>query len=228
MLGKGFFLTESHNPDLPPENYDDLVYENTTAGSYSETLSWGKYKIVISGAGGGGAAAVWNEAHGTRYAENGYNGEEKVVYVNVFKDDTLTVSGTTGSGGTGGRATPESATRGTGGTGYQNGSNGTAQHTILTNPYASAAGGGGGGSTSLEFDSVLQDVAAGGNGGTGRHANVGVIGRGGTGGSGGATTGTGATGGIGKGAYGSSTQTGGTGTDGYIRIYKSNLKPEPI
>lgn len=213
---------------FPSTEYYTEVYSKTDGGSYSESLSWGKYKIVISGAGGGGAAATWNRAQGTRYAENGHSGEEKVIYIDVLENDTLTVSGTIGKGGTGGKATYSSATRGTGGTGYQSGSNGTAQfRTVLNTDYHGAtAGGGGGGSTSLEWNGTVQDVAAGGNGGNARQSYFSIWGYGGTGGSGGTTTGTGATGGTGRSTYGESTLTGGTGTDGYIYIYKSNIYPE--
>lgn len=207
------------------ENYTK-VYENNTPGAYSATLSWGRYKIVLSGAGGGGAAATWTEASGTRYAENGYKGEEKTIYVIVQENDTLTVAGIIGAGGTGGKATSSSATRGTGGAGYDSGLNGTAQY---ANPgygeHAATAGGGGGGSTNIEWDST-QYISAGGNGGTARQSKFNIWGRGGKGGSGGTTTGKGASGGTGASAYGSGTKTGGTGSNGYIHIYKSNIYPE--
>lgn len=236
MLGKSFFVTESHNPDLPPETYDELVYENTTAGNYSTSLSWGKYKIVISGGGGGGAAAGWNEASGTRYAENGHQGAVKNVYVSVFHNDTLTINGIIGTGGGGARARARHDNYnvvGSGGAGYQNGANGQMQQAIYERPggpslEAVTSGGGGGGSTSVEWDNTVQDIAAGGNGGTARQSSYKIWGYGGTGGSGGTTTGTGAAGGTGAATYGNSQQNGTAGSDGYIRIYKSNLMPEPI
>lgn len=232
MLGKSFFVTESHNPDLPPEIYGELVYENTTAGNYSTSLPWGKYKIVISGGGGGGAAAGWNEASGTRYAENGYKGAVKNVYVSVFRNDTLTINGIIGTGGGGAAARARHADynyAGSGGAGYQNGANGQIQISTTFVPLdAVTSGGGGGGSTSVEWDNTVQSIAAGGNGGTARQSDYKIWGYGGTGGSGGTTTGTGATGGVGAQTYGNSQQNGTAGSDGYIRIYKSNLKPELV
>ena len=127
MLGKGFFFTESHNPDLPPEEWTE-VSTHTTAGAYSDSLTWGKYKIILSGAGGGGAAAGWSEASGTRYAANGYKGEEKTIYVNVDYGNTLAISGIIGAGGGGAAARIRHTNynyAGSGGTGYQNGSSGT-------------------------------------------------------------------------------------------------------
>lgn len=227
MLGKGFFLTEAHNPDLPPEEWT-LFYEKTTAGSDSTTLPWGKYKIVISGAGGGGAAAGWNESSGTRYANNGYKGEEKTIYVNVDYGNTLAISGIIGAGGGGAAARIEHTNynyAGAGGTGYQNGSSGTIQTYSQLGVAATTAGGGGGGSTSIEWDSNIQSVANGGNGGNARYSKGNIWGFGGTGGSGGTTAGTGAAGGTGSATYGSSQQYGGKGTDGYVKIYVSNLKP---
>lgn len=226
MLGKSFFFTESHNPDLPPEEWTE-VSTHTTAGAYSDSLAWGKYKIVISGAGGGGAAAGWDESSGTRYAENGYKGEEKTIYVNVDYGNTLAISGTIGAGGGGAAARIQHTNynyAGSGGTGYQNGSSGTIQTYSGQFFHANTAGGGGGGSTSIEWDSDVQSVANGGNGGTARYSNI-VWGYGGTGGSGGTTSGTGASGGIGSATYGSSQQWAGNGSDGYVKIYVSNLKP---
>lgn len=225
MLGKGFFFTESHNPDLPPEEWTE-VSTHTTAGAYSDSLTWGKYKIILSGAGGGGAAAGWSHASSNpSYAENGYKGEEKTIYVNVDYGNTLAISGTIGAGG-GGAAARAGSTNynyaGAGGTGYQNGSSGTIQkHSEYW--YASTAGGGGGGSTSIEWNSDVQSVANGGNGGAARYGNV--WGYGGTGGSGGTTAGTGASSGIGDAHYGGGQNTGTAGSDGYVKIYISNLKP---
>ncbi|MBO7344896.1 MAG: hypothetical protein J6U92_03025 [Clostridia bacterium] len=235
-LQKGFFRVQSSNPNLPPEEWTEF-YINTTAGAYQTSLPWGKYKIVISGGGGGGAACGWNTPHGTRYAENGYNGEEQTIYVNVYINDVLGISGTVGAGGEGGYARTERENinhGGYGGTGYQNGADGSNQLTTtpqLPNPYtenASASGGGGGGSTSIEWNSTVQEVAAGGNGGTARQSYYSIWGYGGTGASGGTTTGTGASGGAGASSLTNNQLIGGTGTNGYIKIYQSNLKPEPL
>lgn len=233
MLQNGFFLTESHNPNLPPEEWTEF-YINTTAGAYQTSLPWGKYKIVISGAGGGGAACGWNSAHGTRYGENGKKGEEKTLYVDVTYNNTLNINGIVGAGGQGGYARTEHSNinhGGYGGTGYQSGANGGNQLSYYIQSGAisgSASGGGGGGSTSVEWNSTVQEVAAGGNGGNARHANYGIWGYGGTGGNGGASSGTGATGGTGYGKFSNSQIIGDTGTAGYVKIYKSNLMPEPL
>lgn len=230
-LQKGFFKTQSSNPILPPEEWT-FVQEITTAGSYSTSLNWGKYKIVFSGAGGGGAAAGWNEASGTRYAHEGSNGEELTVFLDVNHGMTKTVTGIIGAGGGGAAARARHSNynyAGSGGAGYQNGNNGTIQNKLVLDVAdAVTAGGGGGGSTSLEIDSVLNSVAHGGNGGDARQSKYSIWGYGGTGGSGGTISGTGATGGSGAQAYGNSQLYGDAGSDGYVRIYKSNLKPEPL
>lgn len=230
MLGKGFFLTESHNPNLPAEEWT-LFYEKTTAGSDSTTLPWGKYKIVISGAGGGGAAAGWNESSGARYAENGYAGEEYIEPLEVAKNQNTTITFTIGAsgGGAAARARHDNYNyAGSGGTGYQNGSSGTIQKYTTTGQFplvdAVTAGGGGGGSTVLGIN-LSWFFARGGNGGTARQSHYGIWGYGGTGGSGGTTAGTGAAGGTGSATYGNSQQWAGNGSDGYIKIYVSNLKP---
>lgn len=237
MLGKGFFLTESHNPDLPPEEWTE-VSTHTTAGAYSDSLAWGKYKIILSGAGGGGAAAGWTDSSGTRYAENGYNGEEKTIYVNVDYGNTLAISGIIGAGGGGAfayaRNPSPTGTGGTGGSGYQNGTNGNIQvkHTqhsvqpgVIRYENAATSGGGGGGSTSVEWNSEVQGIAKGGNGGTARQSAFGIWGYGGTGGSGGITNGTGVSGGTGNGRYTDDPVYSNAGLDGYVKIYVSNLKP---
>lgn len=229
MLQNGFFLVESHNPNLPPEEWTEF-YINTTAGAYQTSLPWGKYKIVISGAGGGGAACGWNEAHGTRYGENGKSGEEKTVYVEIPVYSVLTVSGIIGTGGEGGYARTEHTNinhGGYGGVGYTNGVDGSNElYYVFNNMEGSASGGGGGGSTSVEWNSTVQEVAAGGNGGNARHGKYDIWGYGGTGGNGGTSSGTGSAGGTGYGAFSNKQLVGGTGTDGYIKIYQSNLKPE--
>ena len=236
MLGKGFFFTESHNPDLPPEEWTE-VSTHTTAGAYSDSLTWGKYKIILSGAGGGGAAAGWSEASGTRYAANGYKGEEKTIYVNVDYGNTLAISGIIGAGGGGAAARIRHTNynyAGSGGTGYQNGSSGTITQKSSEDDFtfcATTSGGGGGGSTSIEWNSNVQSVANGGNGGTARYYaskgfnQINIWGYGGTGGSGGTTAGTGASGGIGVAHYADVQSIGTAGSDGYVKIYISNLKP---
>ena len=243
MLLNCFFLTESHNPDLPEEEWT-LVYENTTPGAYSQNFGWGKYKIEISGGGGSGAASI-RDTNGMEYeyTQNGYSGEKKTVVAAIYTGENKTFSGTIGGGGKGAtvRVLKQSdrykgeAFYGNAGQGYQNGSTPNTKYeynhesTFMLGGGA-WVGGSGGGSTSLEIDSVLNTVAAGGNGGT---VNVNYSGykisNGGVGGSGGTTSGLGANGGSSVDKKNvSGTYTSGNGSDGYVRIYKSNLKPEPV
>lgn len=223
------FVNGERQQVFPSSEYYTQIYAKTDAGAYSETLPYGRYKIVVSGAGGGGAAAEWNSAHGTRYAENGWAGEELTIFVDVGFGTTKTVSGVLGNGG-GGAAVNAKHTNynyaGTGGTGYENGATGTISQigTVYGN-YAYAAGGGGGGSSSLEIDGTLNSVARGGNGGTACHANAGAWGYGGAGGSGGTTGSTGATGGAAAAKYGDGQLYASAGTAGYIYIYQSSIYP---
>ena len=246
-LQKGFFFVQSSNPNLPPEEWT-LVYKKTTAGAYSENLGWGKYKVVMSGGGGSGAAMIRDSTeHGMEfvYCQNGFAGAERTVLLDVLSDETKTFSGTVGSGGSGstvkltraGSSAGGSATYGTVGTGYANGATANRKYEYsdtLSSLSANAGawvGGSGGGSTSLLVDGVLSATAAGGNGGGARVNYSGYkTSDGGAGGSGGTTSGTGATGGANVSAKVSSTttKTSGNGAAGYIRIYKSNLKPEPL
>lgn len=249
MLGKGFFFTESHNPDFPPETYDDLVYENTTAGNYSTALDWGKYKIVFSGGGGSGAAVVRHtHAHNMEFAfcENGYAAAEETVYLNVMGGEIKTLSGVVGSGGGGSTVSIDengfsydcTATYGNPGTGYENGNHANTKYEYDHTSYqpettvnaGAWVGGNGGGSTSIAVNGVVQATAKGGDGGNVRINYSGYkTSTGGTGGSGGTKTGTGASGGSSVSVRSdNTTRTSGAGSNGYIRIYKSNLKPEPL
>lgn len=228
MLQKGFFNTQSYNPNLPDDEWT-LVQEIATAGGYNTSIGWGKYKIVFSGGGGGGAAAAWSESSGTRYANAGSTAEESTIFVNVLKNNNLTLTGTIGAGGGGGRAdwnTPSGNAGGVGGAGYQNGANGTNQR-YVSYEGAATSGGGGGGSTSVGYNGGWV-FARGGNGGNARFSKFSIWGYGGTGGSGGVSSGTGAAGGAGKSAYSTSQQVASPGSDGYVRIYKSQLYPEPL
>ena len=245
MLGNGFFFTESHNPDFPDEEWS-LVYENTTAGAYSENFGWGKYKVVMSGGGGSGAAVIrHSQENGMEfvYCRDGYAGEEQTVFLNVLSDENKTFSGIIGAGGKGsvvklqiGFSVDASSTYGGIGAGYDNGNTANTKYAYdsgQTTPINAGAwvGGSGGGSTSIEVDGVLNTTAAGGNGGSVRiNYNGYKTSTGGAGGSGGTTTGTGSAGGANVSSKVSSTttKTSGDGIDGYVRIYKSNLKPEPI
>lgn len=214
------------------ENYTK-VYENNTPGAYSTTLSWGRYKIVLSGAGGSGGAS--SSAHNSylNYANNGAPGKTFTAYIDVASGDTRTISGIIGSGGK--SCTARGYDNGNGsysvgaaGTGATNGTKGTGQvvNTETTIPRitsAAAAGGSGGGSTSA----VGIGTAAGGAGGNCRalnSANRQANGTGGAGGSG-SNQGNGAAGGAGRYAW-DALATSGAGSNGYIHIYKSNIYPE--
>ena len=204
-LQKCFFRVQSSNPVLPPETWT-LVQEIAVAGAYNTTIGWGKYKIVISGGGGAGGASASDHATPRNWANNGSAGEELTIMVTVPNGENKTGYA---NGGLGGQAIY-----------YDD------REPALTSDTSAAAGGSGGGSTSLEIDGVLNSVARGGNGGACRADQVATQ-SGGVGGSGGVGSGTGAAGGAGR--Y---TRTGGgysgAGKNGYVRIYKSNLYPEPV
>lgn len=246
MLQKEFFRAQSYNPDLPEETWM-LVFEKDTSGAYSQSLGWGKYKVVFSGGGGSGGVIAYSrtEIISSSFAHNGSNAEEKTIYFSVSVDDTKTLSGIIGSGAAGSGArgrrnvfspSPQ-ASSGAAGVGYQNGSKGGAKTTYYEYPgtphtYSEfgAAGGSGGGSTSVSIDNSTPETARGGNGGSARldltAYNAGQIGtvNGGVGGNGGVASGSGASGGEGAQKYDGAT-TSSAGADGYVRIYKSNIKP---
>ena len=234
MLLKGFFRTQSSNPDWPTEEWT-LVEQITTPGSYSTTLGWGRYKIELSGAGGSGGASSSAHSSWRNYANNGAAGKLFSAIIEVALGDTRTISGIIGSGGKSSTArgydnAAGSYSVGAVGTGATNGTKGTGQvannetqhHTTTS---AAAAGGSGGGSTSA----VGIGTAAGGAGGDCRAENSYdklANGTGGTGGSG-SNQGNGASGGAGSFGY-DTLATSGAGSNGYVKIYKSNLYPEPI
>lgn len=233
-LQKGFFRVQSSNPNLPPEVWT-LVYSKTTAGSFSYSASWGKYKIELSGGGGSGGATA--RAHvGYSHSETaGSNGELITKYSNVGTSGTVTFSGTVGSGASGSFAqsrqsnqsfTP-SPSAGAAGTGYANGTTGTTGYIKIPTTYDSwsCASGSGGGSSSVLAGSTLLGVAKGGNGGNAVASTISQK-YGGVGGSGGVSSGSGASGGTAVAGYDNSNVTSGAGSDGYVKIYKSNLKPE--
>lgn len=237
------FVNGERKQIFPSSEQYDEVYAKTDSGSYSQALTYGKYKIVISGAGGSGAAIARNSTSlvEINYIQNGYAGQQTTIYVDVLYGQTKTISGVVGQGGTAAYAraddTHDSASAGLGGTGYENGSNGSR----ASDRYATQkngqnktvsygiASGGGGGSTSLLIDGVLTSVCVGGNGGSAKidpynHAGGTVTRTGGAGGSGGTTGGTGSAGG----AFGQFYNNAGystAGTDGYIYIYKSSIYP---
>jgi hypothetical protein len=231
-LQKGFFLTNSYNPDLPPDEWT-LVYENHTPGSYSESFGWGRYKVELSGAGGSGGASSSAHSSSYNYANNGASGKLFTAIVEVFYDETKTISGVIGSGGKSSTARgydfqTGSYSVGAAGTGATNGVRGAGEVKNYTRPgdptsSSAAAGGSGGGSTSA----VGIGTAAGGAGGDCRARNSGNQNANGTGGAGGSGSnqGNGASGGAGKYAY-DALATSGAGSNGWVKIYKSNVYPE--
>lgn len=236
------FVNGERKQVFPSAEYYTEVYGKTTGGAYSESLSYGRYKIVISGGGGSGGAVIREQNAGTMdLNQNGYAGEEKTIYLDVPFGITKTISGTVGSGAGGASvyisadAAPKSisASYGAVGTGYQNGNTANIKYEILRSYPGSwgSVGGSGGGSTSLLIDGDLNSVAAGGNGGTNRiNENGWHYSNGGAGGNGGTTSGTGAAGGtraywVCYEGHGANTVTSGSGTNGYIHIYKSNIYP---
>lgn len=234
MLLKGFFRTQSSNPDWPTEEWT-LVQQITTPGSYSTTLGWGRYKIELSGAGGSGGASSSAHASYLNYANNGAAGKLFTAVIEVALDNTRTITGIVGSGGK--SCTARGYDNGNGsysvgaaGTGATNGTKGTGQVVNTETAVgritsAAAAGGSGGGSTSA----VGIGTAAGGAGGNCRalnSANRQANGTGGAGGSG-SNQGNGASGGAGKFGY-DALATSGAGSNGWVKIYKSNVYPEPI
>lgn len=243
MLQKGFFLTESHNPNLPAEEWT-LVFEKTTQGAFSQNFGWGKYKVEMSGGGGSGATRMTNSSNMEFvYCQKGFSGELQTTIVPVYSGTNQTFSGTVGGGGKGSSVNIRqenndfytTTTYGAVGQGYENGlTPNTKYEYSATSPFESNTAGGwvggsGGGSTGLLIDGILKAVAKGGNGGGVRINYYGYkTSDGGAGGSGGTTAGTGVSGGNAASDGGTGTRTSGNGSDGYIRIYKSNLKPEPV
>lgn len=238
-LQKCFFLTDSYNPNEPEDEWT-LVYEKTTSGAFSYTAEWGKYKIEISGGGGSGGATARAHLGNSHSETNGSNGESLIKYSNVGISDTVTFSGTIGSGAQGSYAesrrdespifTP-SPSAGAAGTGFDSGTKGTAQYYKHSSGGGadswSCASGSGGGSSSVFSGNTLLGVARGGNGGIAKTLNISQQ-NGGIGGSGGVSSGSGATGGVAAAGYNDSNVRSGTGSDGWVKIYKSNIKPEPV
>lgn len=232
MLQNEFFRVQSFNPDLPEETWE-LVFEKTTSGAYSQSLGWGKYKIVFSGGGGSGGAGSATHSNYQNWARDGAPGEESYIITRIGYGSTRVYSGIIGEGGKSSyayarysQAVDATATAGNAGSGYENGTKGgakTGKGEGLSDCSA-AAGGAGGGSTSLQLgDSGGTIFAEGGNGGQASADQIGSVSAG-VGGSGGTSSGTGAAGGAGAFGY-KSAATSGAGTDGYIKIYKSNIYP---
>lgn len=104
MLQKGFFLTESHNPVLPPETWE-LVVEKTTPGTYSQTLGWGRYRFEVSAAGGGSGMAFGKNtstsAINSEGSASGGAGAYGSFIIEINERNTDTFSLVVGAGGNG-------------------------------------------------------------------------------------------------------------------------------
>ena len=216
-----------------------LVYEGTNPGSYTYNADWGSYQIVLSGGGGSGAGIA---RHGdddirVRIYDGGARAEELTTSIKIYQNDSKVFSGTLGSGASGayvrsdGGANTSSA--GAAGSGEGNGSVGQSaagNNATLRPSYYAISSGSGGGSSSLYVDNVLTTISKGGNGGTCQvridPAGTILTKNGGAGGSGGTGGGSGAAGGAGISIWKSAAYTG-AGANGYVRIYKSNILPEP-
>lgn len=228
MLGKGFFLTESHNPDLPPEEWT-LVYEKTTPGTDTFNINWGRYKIEASAGGGGGAAALGGQYSNASAGASGGCGSygEGIVEYGVLDSDMLTINiGSAGSGATrtngtapstnGGNTTLSDTTHGSNFVVLSGGNAGYAHAT--TNGDSASVGSGGTFTTSLT-DNNFHNGTAGKSLSTSRGSKSATN-----------TTNPSPYNSVGYGggwAYDtfSNTQSASNGGAGFVRIYKSNLKP---
>lgn len=193
------------------------------AGEYSETLPWGKYKILISGGGGSGGVGAATHDDWRNWFNAGSAGEEIEMIIKVKRNQTKIISGIVGTGGKECFASvaPDWIS-GDAGVGYENGQKGLG-YTYWGGDRSAAVGGSGGGSSSLLLDGELT-IAKGGNGGDANADEIGPISYGGNGGSGGVDNGTGASGGAGGFGY-KGASWGKAGSDGYVKIYQSDVYP---
>ncbi len=201
------------------------IYNKGTPGSYSQTLGFGKYRIVMSGGGGAGGVAVNHDFGGDKSATNGSAGELQSFYFDVADGTTTTVSGVVGAGASFSDITTVGTdvrtTVGTPGTGYASGTSGESKSSYQAGPYASVSGSGGG-STNANVGGT-NHIAKGGNGGAASEERHSGTRQPGIGGSGGTSSGTGASGGVRR--TGMTHARGGSGSKGDVRIYKSNFYP---
>ena len=224
MLGKGFFLTESNNPDLPPEEWT-LFDEKTVAGTYVFALPWGRYRFEISAAGGGaGVATAWGGRAGASGGAGAYG--SFIREINVGTTETFTAiigvggNGATVSNGTAATTSGGSTTVSSSEDGLLvtlNGGNGGYAH-ATTNGDTAYVGSGGTFTTILtehNFNNGTNGVFAtthSGDYSSGNTTNPSPYDNGGYGGS----------------WYYNKNMTviiANNGGDGFVRIYKSNIKP---
>ena len=238
MLQKGFFLTESHNPVLPPETWE-LVVEKTTPGTYTQTLNWGKYRFEVSG-GGGGSGMAWGKNTNTSVlnsigAASGGAGAYGSFIIEINERNTDTFSLVVGAGGNGAKQYNGVAPTTAGGA--------TTISSIILGTIATLNGGEGAYAYGQHF---AQADARVGNGGTfttilsihnlknGTNGISSFVQKGASWGEVSAAStknptpyNTGGFGGAWKEPY-NGTPYANNGGAGFVRIYKSNLKPEPI
>ena len=229
MLLNGFFITSPYNPDLPPEEWT-LVYEKRTPGNFSYAADWGKYKIEVSGGGGAGSVVSTVGSYVEAESNNGTNGEKTNIDRILYRNVTEVFSGIIGAGGAASKTDGVSPYfhPGTPGAGYQNGTSGDGTAYGNNTNGAKVCGGSGGGASCLYINNNLVFTCKGGNGGKCEAWGSGIrlYGPSGTGGGGG-ISGTGSSGGLSVSTR-STSANGNPGVDGYILIYKSNLKPELV
>ena len=230
------FVNGERQQVFPSSEVYTQIYAKTDTGAYSQALPYGRYKIVISGAGGSGCAVARSSQSNISILtqDDGQAGQEQTIMLDVPYGQTKTVSGIIGQGGTASYARASehhnAATAGTGGTGVVNGANGERKtgYTNFTVRWGLASGAGGGAS-SLDVDNVETARVPGGDGGNvsirvsaaDYRATFSCVG--GAGGIGNSTQ-NGASGGIHGRAYDGSVYSA-AGTDGYIRIYQSSIYP---
>lgn len=231
VLLNSFFRANSYNPDLPAETWT-LVFAKETGGSYNTTLGWGKYKFEMSGGGGSGGAASRRSgiSSSSASASSGGAGYKTSGSFKIYNSETKYINGVVGTGATGNRVDYNGTnTLGQAGTGEHNGVRGTMTAKEAYEGFSSSypdffsrASGSGGGSSSLYIAGAKISEASGGQGGKAT-TQVGTH-TGGLGGNNGGLSGTGVSGG--GSAAGSGTQISAGGATGYIKIWKSNLRPE--
>ena len=204
------------------------IYNKGTPGSYSQTLGFGKYRIVMSGGGGAGGVAISTRRLSDTKVWDGSAAELQDFYFNVADGETINVSGVVGAGAGGSivdaRTTHRTTTIGTPGTGYASGTNGEAAGVYTGGEYYGSVSGSGGGSTNANVGGT-NHIAKGGNGGSASDGYHSGTRQPGTGGSGGVSSGAGAAGGRGYRTSLTVRQESEAGSNGYIRIYKSNFYP---
>lgn len=204
------------------------IYNKGTPGSYSQTLGFGKYRIVMSGGGGAGGVAMNTDRLFDAKVWDGSAGELQDFYFNVADGETINVSGVVGAGAgqssIRGRALEVITTIGTPGTGYASGTNGAAVGIYTGGDHYGSVSGSGGGSTNANVGGT-NHIAKGGNGGSASDGHNSGTRQPGTGGSGGVSSGTGAAGGMGRRSSIPGSVNSDAGSNGYIRIYKSNFYP---